>query len=208
MMEKIVLVGGGGLCLEVIDIVRNNFNYGIKQEIVGILDDNLNPGQTLNGIKVIGKVNIQNDISLKYLISVGEPSLKIKLWEKLNLPIDLFTNVISIHSIRFSQNLIGKGNIIFPFSIISTNVEINNHVLIQPSNIGHDAKIDDFSTISGKCSINGHVNLQKGVFVGSNASINPGVVMEKFSKLGANSHLIKNAKEGKTYYGVPALMIG
>jgi sugar O-acyltransferase (sialic acid O-acetyltransferase NeuD family) len=204
-IENIVLIGAGGLAREIVSIIENNRANGFSnQKVIGYLDDSIDVGTVVKGYKVLGKTIDFKKFDCSFIYAVGSPKSKIALSEKLNIPLSNFTNVISHKSIFFQTKSLGLGNVFFPNCIVSDNVEIGNFVTILPSNLGHDCKVHDFCTVSGFCSINGFVTLKKGVFIGSNSSINPNLTMDELSVLGSSSNLIANSKKGKTYYGVPA----
>jgi sugar O-acyltransferase (sialic acid O-acetyltransferase NeuD family) len=204
-IENIILIGAGGLAREIVSIIEHNSANGfLNQRVIGFLDDSIDVGTVIKGYKVLGKTTDFKKFDCSFIYAVGNPKSKIALNEKLNIPLKNFTNVISNKSIFFQTKSLGLGNVFFPNCIVSDNVEIGNFVTILPSNLGHDCKVHDFCTISGFCSINGFVTLNKGVFIGSNSSINPKLTMDELSVLGASSNLITNSKKGLVYYGVPA----
>jgi sugar O-acyltransferase (sialic acid O-acetyltransferase NeuD family) len=207
-MEEIILIGAGGLAREIIGIISDNIYHGQNnQKVIGLLDDNIPKGTLVNNLPVLGKINEHNNFTSMFVIAIANPPVKEKIFNLLGLPLDRFANIISFRSIQFSLKVFGFGNVIYPNAILSNNVSIYNLTTILPSTIGHDAIIGNFTTISGNCSINGFVNIGKSVFIGSNASIQPGITVEDYVKLGANSHLFSKTKKGKSYYGVPALLI-
>lgn len=207
-MEEIILIGAGGLAREIIGIISDNFNHGINdQKIIGLLDDNYTVGTLISNVRVLGKINDHKNFSCKFVIAIGDPTIKEKVFNEMSLPLSHYSNIISFKATLFSLKSLGFGNVVYPNAILSDNVSIFNLTTILPSTIGHDAIIGDFSTISGNCSINGFVNIGKSVFIGSNASVQPGIKVEDYVKVGANSHLLSKTKKGMTYYGVPALII-
>jgi acetyltransferase-like isoleucine patch superfamily enzyme len=51
--------------------------------------------------------------------------------------------------------------------------------------------------------VTGHAVLERGVFLGSHASITPGVRVGAFAVVGAGSVAFRNVRSGQTLLGVP-----
>ena len=56
--------------------------------------------------------------------------------------------------------------------------------------------------------LGGYVTLKKRVYVGTNATIIPGITIGEDIKIGTGAIVIKNLKESGTYFGNPASLIG
>ena len=82
-MKEIILIGGGGHCKSVIDVIEQEGRF----EIVGIVDEPELLGSNVLGYSVIGSDFDLDSLAKKYqyaLITVGQiksPSLRIKLFD-------------------------------------------------------------------------------------------------------------------------------
>ena len=83
-MNEIILIGGGGHCKSVIDVIEQEGRF----EIVGIVDKPKLLGSNVLGYSVIGSDFDLDSLAKRYqyaLITVGQiksPSLRIKLFNK------------------------------------------------------------------------------------------------------------------------------
>ena len=69
LKKNIVLVGGGGHCISVIDIIENGNDFNI----LGVLDSNVEKNNIL-GYKILGGDNLISDLvneNTYFLITVG-----------------------------------------------------------------------------------------------------------------------------------------
>ena len=82
---NIILIGGGGHCVSVIDVIEQQGIYNIK----GIIDIKENIGKDVLGYRIIGSDNDLEDLFISCpnaIVSVGQiksSSLRIHLFEKL-----------------------------------------------------------------------------------------------------------------------------
>jgi UDP-3-O-[3-hydroxymyristoyl] glucosamine N-acyltransferase len=99
---------------------------------------------------------------------------------------------------------LGEGVVLYPNTIITTNVRIGDFVTVLSSNIGHDVSIGDYSTISSFCDITGGVIVGKKVFLGSHSTIVPKKHIGDNAYIGAGSVVISNIKKNIKVFGNPA----
>ncbi len=178
MKEEVVLVGGGGHCKSVIEVIESTNKFSI----VGILDIPSKKGEKILGYEVIGS---DEDIpffakkSISFVITAGQvksPNLRIKL-------VDLVKNVggklpviiaATAYVSKFSN--IGEGTVVMHQSFINANVHIGKHNIINTKTIiEHDATIGDFCHISTGVILNGSVAVGNNNFIGSGSVVNNNV---------------------------------
>ena len=101
--------------------------------------------------------------------------------------------------------VIGPGTYLAACSVVCTNARVGAHVLINNHvSVGHDSTMGDFSQacpgsrISGKCAVG------RPSFLGTNATLLPGVTLGDRAVLGANSVAKHNVEADVTAVGVPA----
>lgn len=182
-MKKILLIGGGGHCKSVIDVIESNTEFKIS----GIIDKN--PiSKHLLGYKIIGTDAQLEELimeNLHVLITIGQiktPNIRKKLFEHSRdlgaiLPVIISkSSYVSKYAKVGSGSAIMHGAIINACAIISSNCIINSKCLIE-----HDAIIGSHSHISTGAIINGNCSIGEGCFIGSRAIVINGV------NIGANS---------------------
>jgi sugar O-acyltransferase (sialic acid O-acetyltransferase NeuD family) len=188
MKEKIVLLGGGGHCHSVIDVIEQEDKY----QIVGIIDK-----KELLGTNVLGYKIIANDDDLEEIyktcknaiITVGQIEsnhVRVKLFNKLkeigfNLPI-----IISPIAYVSKHSFIDEGTVVMHHAFINANVKIGKNCIINSKAlIEHDVIIEDNCHISTASVINGAVLVKANTFFGSNATSKQSVEISGFIKAGS-----------------------
>ncbi len=178
MKNEIILVGGGGHCHSVIDVIQKEGKYSIA----GIIDLKENIGKKIMGYPVIGEDSDLPSISQQYKnfhISLGfikDPMKRIQLFRLLENYNVEFPIIVSPTAYVSKHALIGKATIIMHFaqinanSIIGENCIVNSKALIE-----HDTNIGNNCHVSTGAIINGHVKIGSESFVGSGAIVVNGV---------------------------------
>ncbi|GET45275.1 NeuD/PglB/VioB family sugar acetyltransferase [Capnocytophaga felis] len=187
---NIVLVGGGGHCLSVIDVIEQQNKYKIK----GILD-NISQRDVL-GYPVLGGddlIPVLSDDNTFFLITVGQIKLftireKIANFLKAN-KVKLAT-VISPMAYVSKHAVIEEGTVVMHGAIINAGVHIGRHCIINTkANIEHGVQIEDFCHISTCSVVNGDSVICRGTFVGSNATISNGIKVMANSVISAGNFI-------------------
>jgi len=189
-MKKIILIGGGGHCKSVIDVIEQEGQFVIG----GIVDK-----QELLGTDVLGYPVIGSDLDLvslakKYtyaLVTVGQiqsPETRIKLFNTakkagFNLPI-----IISPRAYVSKHSFIGNGTVVMHDASINAGASIGDNCIINSKAlIEHDSNISNHCHISTNAVINGSVTIEDGCFIGSGATTNNSITIKKNSFIKAGS---------------------
>tara|TARA_B100000925_G_C21775425_1_gene373944 strand:- start:9 stop:587 length:579 start_codon:yes stop_codon:yes gene_type:complete len=189
-MKKIILIGGGGHCRSVIDVIEQEKKYKIH----GIVDKPKYLGSKILGYKVIG-----SDLDLEYLakkyknaiITVGQiksPLVRIKLFNLASKAGFKFPTIISPRAYISKYSRIGIGTIVLHNAVVNSNVVIGNNCIINTKSlIEHDCEISDHCHISTNATINGNVKIKSNCFIGSNATIRDGIIIKENNFVKAHS---------------------
>ncbi|PLY08698.1 MAG: acetyltransferase [Arcobacter sp.] len=188
--ENIILVGAGGHCHSVIDVIEQENKYNI----IGIVDKKGSNCKEIFNYKTIG---FDDDLENIYktcknaVITVGHITsnhARVNLFTKLkkigfNLPI-----VISPLAYVSKHSFIEEGTIIMHHCLINANVKIGKNCIINTKAlIEHDAIIEDHCHISTASVINGAVIVKTNSFFGSNATSKQNITISGFIKAGGIS---------------------
>lgn len=116
-----------------------------------------------------------------------------------------FVNIIH-PSVKINSSIqIGKGNIICQGVVLTVDISLANHVIINiNSTIGHDAVIEDFVSIMFGVHISGNVRIGEGTYIGSGAVVLPNIKIGKWCTIGAGSVVTKDVPDNSIIAGVPA----
>jgi len=190
MKPNIILVGGGGHCHSVIDVIEQENKYNI----IGIVDK-----KELIGTKVLGYEIIACDDNLEELfkscqnacITIGQiktNEVRVKLFDKLkaigfNLP-----TIISPLAYVSKHASVDEGTVVMHQALINANAKIGKNCIINTKAlIEHDCKVKDNCHISTASVLNGGVVVEENTFFGSNATSKESVNIYGFIKAGSLS---------------------
>lgn len=188
MKEKIVLIGGGGHCHSVIDVIEQENKY----EIIGIVDNKENICKKVLNYEIIA---CDDDLETIFetcknaIITVGQiesNKIRVKIYNKLkeigfNLPV-----IISPLAYVSKHSFIEEGTVIMHQALINVNVKIGKNCIINTKAlIEHDCIVEDNCHISTASVINGGVIVKENSFFGSNATSKQGVEIDGFIKAGS-----------------------
>jgi sugar O-acyltransferase (sialic acid O-acetyltransferase NeuD family) len=208
MKQNIILIGGGGHCKSVIEVIESGNAFTIE----GILDIKEKVGQSIYNYPVIGSDEdiadfIKKGIALHITIGhIKSNHARVKLFQQIKslngyLPfIKASTAYISKHA------AIGEGSIIMHQAFINSSAAIGVNTIINTGAvIEHDVKIKDHCHISTGAFINGECTIESNCFIGSNTTLIQGIQVEKNCLIAAGSVLTKNTVASSLYAGNPAI---
>jgi sugar O-acyltransferase (sialic acid O-acetyltransferase NeuD family) len=189
-MNDILLIGGGGHCESVIDVVEQEGRYNI----IGIIDRPELLGKNLLGYQVIGNDYDLSDLvksCSNAIITVGQihsPLVRIKLFKTISKLGYCLPTIISPRSYISKYAKIGLGSVVMHDVIINSNALIgDNCILNTKSLLEHGCKIGDHCHISTNAVINGNTIIGQGCFIGSGAITKEGSRVQDnfFAKAGS-----------------------
>jgi len=185
---QLLLIGGGGHCHSVIDVIEQENRY----QIAGIVDAPKNLGK-----QVLGYPIIASDAQLAELygqcqhaiVTVGQiksSALRVRLYQQLKdigyqLPV-----IVSPLAYVSRHAQIGEGTVVMHHALVNANARVGSNCIINSKAlIEHDAHIHDHCHIATASVINGGVVVEANTFVGSNATSVQGCTLHGFNRAGA-----------------------
>lgn len=205
-MKNIVVIGAGGFGREVIMLIEDINKVSNEWNIVGFVDDNPEIlEKKINGIEVVGNIDWLSKQELFVINAIGDGNIREKINERLIESKNTFATLIHPTVITSSSVTIGEGTIICAGNIITTNISIGKHVIINLScTIGHDDIIQDYVTILPGSNISGFVNLEAGVTIGTGTQVIQNLVIGVNTLVGAGATVVKDLPANCTAVGSPA----
>ena len=189
---KKALIGFGGHAREVM--------AQIGKKLVCFVDDEY----VVEGSKSISEFDPKK---YKVMIAIANPEIRKQILLKLPKNTKFFS-WIHPTSLVLNNVEIGEGSFIGAYSIVTTNIKIGNHCILNRMNqIGHDCVIGDFFSAMPGAIVSGNVNIQDSVYLGSNSSIRENLTIHKDIIIGMNASVIKDITEPGVYVGVPSKKI-
>lgn len=204
-MTDLVIVGTEGQAREVHAIVLALIEAGASWNVVGFLDD-AGTRTELRGLPVLGKLDWLADNDVAVVLGVGWTRSRADVVERIagfgghEFPILIHPSASVGPGIE-----LGEGTIVCPGSILTTDIRVGAHVLLNfGCTVGHDAVIDDLVTVGPGAHISGAVHVGRGAYIGTGASIIQSVEVGEWSVVGAGAAVIRNVPADRTVVGVPA----
>ncbi|MFA5149156.1 MAG: acetyltransferase [Candidatus Omnitrophota bacterium] len=207
MKKKILLVGAGGHCKVILDLLLRSKEF----KVAGIIDKKERIGERILGVQVNG-----TDPDLPRFIkagvrhcfisvgSVGDPRLRVKLYDLARNAGFAFPNLVSPHAIVSSYASLGNGNFIAPGAIINAGSKVGDNCIINTGAIiEHDCVIGDHvhiasgSVLSGGVSVGDYAHIGTGTFVIQNLKIGERAI------IGAGSVVTRDVRKNALAYGNP-----
>lgn len=211
-MKKTIIIGAGDFAKELIWIMQDINKKQATYDIVGLSDDN----EAKEGLKVMS-FNIYGPIEdssfwgegpVYAVCSAGKPKNRRSLTNRARKAGYKFLNIIAPGAVVSEYARIGEGTIIMPGSVVTVDVTLGKHVLVNKlCSVGHDSVIKDYSTLAPGVKIGGNVLIEEESYIGMNASILESVNIGKGAIVGAGAVVIDDLPPGCTAVGVPARVI-
>lgn len=207
--EPIILIGGGGHCRSVIDVIESQGQY----EIFGILDMPDKVGTKVLGYPIIGSDSEKELKEFKaqcpnFLVTVGQvksAQLRKKIFHRIKVAGGQLPIIISPKAHVSKHAKVEEGTVIHHFAMINANAKVGvNCIINSGALIEHDAVVGDHCHISTHGVINGAARVGEGAMVGSNACMLPMASLPENSMLAASSILTQAVVEPGIYLGHPA----
>lgn len=205
-MKVLGIYGASGLGREVLELAEIiNFREKQWDEFIFIDDGNVPP--VISGKNVFKYENAKGEYgeSLEIAMGIGEPIVREKLFTKIDgdgiqTPTLIHPNVYIPASTK-----IGNGVIIQDGCFISVNVNIKEHVILQPRcAVGHDCVIEPECVISTFDSIAGAVHIGRCSYIGMSVTIRELVKIGEYSIIGMGSVVVKDIPDEMIAMGNPA----
>lgn len=214
--KKILLIGGGGHCISVLDSLLSSYNY----EEIGIVDkrptmmgkfDNVPEQYTIMGVPIVG-----NDDDLKKLYSdgythafitvgsVGDVTIRKELYELVKSFGFYIPNIIDRTGIVSPCAICGEGIFVGKKAVVNANTQIGNCAIINTSSvIEHECVIGDFAHVAPGSIVCGNVLIGSETHIGAGSIIKQGIQIGKETMIGAGSIVVKDIGSFVTAFGNP-----
>jgi sugar O-acyltransferase (sialic acid O-acetyltransferase NeuD family) len=205
-MKDIVIIGAGGFGREVAWLIEDINKQNNEWNILGFVDDNKEiHGTEMNGYEVLGDIEWLASQELNVVCAIGDPITKKRTIERLKDSNNSFPVLIHPSVIYSDRVSFGEGSIICAANIITTDIKIGNHVIINlDCTIGHDAILGDYTTVLPSVNVSGFVVTDESVSIGTGSAIIQGVKIGENTVVGAGSVVVKDLPDNCTAVGAPA----
>ena len=174
---KLALFGYGGHAREVAS--------QIDQKVTFFVDD-----EYANDVaKPISKFNPEEYVMM---VAVADSKDRFDIVQKLPKETQYFTYIHPTVLIMDDNIELGEGSFIGANSILTTNIKIGKHAILNRGNqIGHDCIIGGYFSMMPGAIVSGNVTIHDLVYMGTNSTIREKISVHRGSTIGMNSCVIK-----------------
>lgn len=207
-VTSLILVGGGGHCRSVIEVLRTANGF----KIAGILDRVERKGQTVSGWPIIGTDELIRDLvqrnMLEFLVTAGQlgpPDLRLKLFEAIGSAGGVLATLVASTAHVADDTQIGPGTWIGHGATVNCGVRIGQNTIVNTGAIiEHDVQIGAHCHVSTGAIINGGSDIGARTMIGSRAVVLQSVSIGSDCVIGAGAVVLHDVPNGQTVVGVPA----
>ena len=188
MREKILLIGGGGHCKSVIDVIEQEGKF----EIAGIIEKFTGESKEVLAYPLVGTDAELAELRKKYkyaIITIGHlksNAIRVKLFSILK-ELDFTLPVIVSPLAYVSQHAeVAEGTVVLHHALVNAGAKVGKNCIINSKAlVEHDAIIEEHVHISTAAVVNGGVKVKANTFYGSNATSKEYVELEGFINAGS-----------------------
>ena len=139
------------------------------------------------------------------MVAVADSKERHSIVQRLPNETKYFTFIHPSTQIMDDNIEIGEGSFIGANSILTTNIKLGKHALLNRGNqIGHDCEIGDYFSSMPCAVVGGNVIIGSNVYLGSCSNIREKTKITSNIIIGMNAAVINNIDTPGTYVGVPA----
>lgn len=190
---KLALFGYGGHAREAAAQIGEPVTFYVDNEYAN------------GAVKPLSKFNPKEEWML---IAVGESKDRKRIEAKLPKETKYFTFIHPTVQIMDDNIEIGEGSFIGANSILTTNIKLGKHTLLNRGNhIGHDSVIGNYFSAMPGVIVSGNVTIGNSVYMGTNSTVKEKINIIDDVTIGLNSGVVKNINQKGVYIGSPAKLI-
>ena len=201
--DAVLLVGGGGHCRSVIDVLEM-----AHVSVAGIIHGSNDRQENIFCHPALGKdedlPNLLGTYS-KALVTVGQiktATPRKTLFETLKALGFSLPYIVSPLGHCSAHSSLGAGSIVMHHALVNSNVHIGQNCIINSKAlVEHDSVVHDHCHIAVGAIICGNVCIGQGTFVGAGACIKEGVTIGENCIIGMNCTVRQNMSSGTKYVG-------
>lgn len=211
-MKHLLIIGARGFGREIYRTFTNTTPFKNSEiDVKGFLDDKTDALERINGEwpPILGAVETYEiDPDDVFFCALGDAHWRKHYAEIIEKKGGHFINIIHPTALVSPVANIGHGCCVGPYTSISPNVVIGNHVMIQAyDDIGHDSSISDYASIESYVFLGGHASIGELSTMHTKSSIIPHKSIGKECVVGFGSVVMRNIKDGLHVFGNPAKKI-
>lgn len=203
----LILVGGGGHCRSVIDVIEAEGKWSIG----GVLDREELVGQVVLGHRIIGTdamIPELADLGHHFLITAGQvkdPGLRMRLHGLVEKAGGSLATVVSPLARSATGAVLGVGTVVCHFAVVNSDAQVGMNCIVNTGAlVEHDARVGDHCHIATGAIVNGGCVVGARSFIGSRAVLVQAARVGENCVVGAGAVVLKDVGNAATVVGQPA----
>jgi acetyltransferase-like isoleucine patch superfamily enzyme len=144
-------------------------------------------------------------------MAIASPSILEKLIGRTVNPEVWFPNLVAPNAFFFDENNVkmGRGNLVTFGCRFSCKTSLGNfNILNGQVSLGHDVSMGDYNVLMPETRISGESTIGSGNFFGARSLVLQGIKIGNNTRIGSGSVVMRKTKDGMSYFGNPAKIIG
>lgn len=208
-LKKLYIVGAGGFGREVLWLVHRINASVLTWDVVGFIDDNKElHGKTQDNYPILGGCNYLAELNEEVWVicSIASAKAKKNVIDRISKIDNVKYAMLIDPSVIMSERVvIGNGTIICAGTIITVDIQIGAHVILNlDCTVGHDAIVEDYVTIYPSVNISGNTIIGESSELGTGCQIIQGKKVGRQSIIGAGAVVVRDIPDKCTAVGIPA----
>ena len=192
--NALIIYGGGGHAKSIIDLIRAEG----KWNILGIVDDHLEPGSNILGVSVLGSGDMLPDLrqaGIVYAVNavggIGDVDARVAVFDRLRSNGFILPSVFHPHAFIEPTAHVAEGCHLLYGVYVGSDSRVGFGCLLNSGVIlSHDCVLEDYVNLSPGAILAGSVTIGEQAQVGMGVTINLGLHIGAGARVG-NSAVIK-----------------
>ena len=209
-MKDLYVMGAGGFGREVMWLAERINEVEPTWNLKGFLDDDVSlHGMVIDDYPVFGGLDYLKNTEGAYVsCAVGNAEIRKAIIDRM-AGFNVKPATLIDPSVLMSKRVtVGEGSIICAGTIITVDVSIGKHVIINlDCTLGHDVEVDDFVTMYPSVNISGCCRIGACTELGTGMQILQGLSIAPHTIVGASAAVVRNIEESGVYVGTPTKKI-
>lgn len=203
---SVLILGAGGHASVVLDALLAGGIYPM-----GIIDPLKHPGETWEGIPVLGDDDYVLSMPPEAIVlvngvgAVPGTSLRNDLFRRFRAQGYSFLSLVHPSAVLSPAANLEEGSQVMAGSVLQRNASVGeNSVVNTRAVLEHDCSVEAGSFIGPGAILCGNTRVKEGAFIGAGAVLLPGVIVGQKSVVGAGAVVLRDVEKEETVTGVPA----